>query len=535
MSSLTVICPNAHRVKVSTNPNMSLQVVLETACTKKGFDSAIHALERNKKRIDLSSTVRFSGIPNNATLEMIKLSDEEIDLRSNSSQEVSVCLQIPSGERMVGTFPSSASLCMVLGRWKEKLGEPSSGEEPVVVYMRREVVGENDLNATTLKNLGLTQGKGLFRFFFKQPEVLKNQANVYDMKIEKPTPPPEERHLPMRLEPEPVKVDSQSTTDQRYDNAAHPSESDVKSECSTNNLDEGSSLTVDAEQPEDLKPKLEASTSTFVAPSEEKVDIQPDSTQLSDDAIVIPVGPNGAIVFSSLEDSPQYQDLGDDFFELSIDEVKSMYKEMKQEVKRLTDGNMLMTKEMREAEKEGEKLSLLSRYKTCILRIQFPSRHVVQGVFLPDTTISEVIEWLAPLLFSSSTPCELYTAPPRTVLSPSATLLDLGLFPASLVHFSSLVTVNNPQYLNDESLSNLSNTSGANKAASDARRSAARSVQGSRQLGLQGSIPVHQELQSIPESRPGKRSFPSENPSGGLQAGKTGQSGKVPKWFKTGK
>ena len=30
---------------------------------------------------------------------------------------------------------------------------------------------------------GLTSGKGLFRFFYKKPEVLKEQAKVYDMKV----------------------------------------------------------------------------------------------------------------------------------------------------------------------------------------------------------------------------------------------------------------------------------------------------------------------------------------------------------------
>ena len=62
MSSLTVLCPNGHRVKVSTNPNMSLQAVLDFAANKKGFDPATHVLEFHKKRIDLSSSVRFSGI-----------------------------------------------------------------------------------------------------------------------------------------------------------------------------------------------------------------------------------------------------------------------------------------------------------------------------------------------------------------------------------------------------------------------------------------------------------------------------------------
>lgn len=61
MSSVTVLCPNGHRVKVATNPNMSLQAVLETACSKKGFEADSHVLEFHKKRLDLSSTIRFSG------------------------------------------------------------------------------------------------------------------------------------------------------------------------------------------------------------------------------------------------------------------------------------------------------------------------------------------------------------------------------------------------------------------------------------------------------------------------------------------
>lgn len=62
MSSLTVLCPNGHRVKVTTNPNMSLQAVLETAASKKGFETSEHILEFHKKRLDMSSTIRFSGM-----------------------------------------------------------------------------------------------------------------------------------------------------------------------------------------------------------------------------------------------------------------------------------------------------------------------------------------------------------------------------------------------------------------------------------------------------------------------------------------
>ena len=67
----------------------------DTACTKKGLDPQMFTLEYKGKRVDLSSTVssstrnsnesmssnfkvRFSGIPNNGTLELVELSQEEI-------------------------------------------------------------------------------------------------------------------------------------------------------------------------------------------------------------------------------------------------------------------------------------------------------------------------------------------------------------------------------------------------------------------------------------------------------------------------
>ena len=65
---------------------------------------------------------------------------------------------------------------------------------------------------------------------------------------------------------------------------------------------------------------------------------------------------------------------------------------------------------------------------------------VFAGIFGPDTRISEVLAWLAPLLLAPGAPQELYTAPPRSSLSPDSSLMELGLFPAALVHWASSVT-----------------------------------------------------------------------------------------------
>merc|ERR1719228_1833310 len=69
--------------------------------------------------------------------------------------------------------------------------------------MRKEMIGLEELAANSLRTLGLVQGRGLFRFFYKKPEELKSQANVYDMKVqEKRSPAPEVPHVPMRVAPD---------------------------------------------------------------------------------------------------------------------------------------------------------------------------------------------------------------------------------------------------------------------------------------------------------------------------------------------
>ena len=83
--------------------------------------------------------------------------------------QVTVCLQLPSGQRMVEAFAPATTLmqvCLllhflqllqlcdnskVISKWSSDAGEPSSGEERVVVYTRQEVVGDDALDATSLR------------------------------------------------------------------------------------------------------------------------------------------------------------------------------------------------------------------------------------------------------------------------------------------------------------------------------------------------------------------------------------------------
>jgi len=58
--------------------------------------------------------------------------------------------------------------------------------------------GSAALTTTTLHGLGLLQGKGLLRLKYKQPEALRSQVGVYDMKVLENYP--ERPHRPMQVE-----------------------------------------------------------------------------------------------------------------------------------------------------------------------------------------------------------------------------------------------------------------------------------------------------------------------------------------------
>lgn len=261
---------------------------------------------------------------------------------------------------------------------------------------------------------------------------------------------------------------------------------------------------------------------------------EPDSSP-SIQPLVCPVPPHGAIVFR-LEDGASLQydtDVGDDFFELSINEVKSRQKELQSEVKRLAEGEAIMTKEMREAQKEGQKLALINKYKTGVLRIQLPDRHIVQGEFPPSSTPTSILKWVAPLLAQPPDPkAYLYTAPPHHKLDGDCSLLDLGLYPAALIHYSTPQTTH--QHLTDLVMDSLSNSAGAQQAARDARRQALRVNRGG---GIGGASSSNSGASSrcLEQQQGGTQGHQGLRPGQVASDSKASSGQKVPKWFKTGK
>jgi len=523
--SLTVLCPNGHRQKVSTTPNMSLQQVLETVCTKKKFDSSKHKLIHHRNKLDLSSSIRFSGLPNNCLIEMEELTEDE--LKNVKDSLVSVCLQVASGERLIKEFSCGSTLSDVLNNFdQEKMGLPEEGEEPVIVYLRNEIIGSELLTKTTLRSLGLTTGKGLFRFSFKKPEALKEQANVYAIKDKAPEfkkdKSEERRHLPMRMEPATL-ADIQ------------PEKSKAELHTDVNKVVTEENKSTNSERIEGNMTSSEDKGAVNVTTMKDDASLpvpsqRPDSTTLEEDkveAILNPVGPNEAIIFQS-EGSIRFtlpDDGDEDFFQHTLEDVKGRYKALRLEMKEVDEGEDMLTQDMKASRKEGEKLSMLGRYKSSLVRIQFPSRHTVQGVFKPHHTIGEIKDWLRPLLVTPDLSFQLYIVPPRTVLQDKESLLDLNLVPASLIHFSVPEQADTQHWIHQDHLQNLSNVEGANKAASQFRKGGKKP-----ETGISGEYKGKQALASIPEnSRSSDAGIPNNNSNPVIQPSK------MPKWFKPGK
>lgn len=138
--------------------------ILETVCQKHGFDAIDYELKNHNKILDLTIMYRFSGLANNATVEMVeaKLKRKEND--------VLIGIQLEDGTRLTSTFRPTAFLLDLL---KELCPDKLHKEyNPVLIFMRKEIFGD-ELGTTTLKSLGLTGGRAILRLLNKSPAELK--------------------------------------------------------------------------------------------------------------------------------------------------------------------------------------------------------------------------------------------------------------------------------------------------------------------------------------------------------------------------
>jgi UBX domain len=93
----------------------------------------------------------------------------------------------------------------------------------------------------------------------------------------------------------------------------------------------------------------------------------------------------------------------------------------------------LMTKKMRDAEQAKK----MSRFRKVLIRVRLPDRTSIQGTFVPQSRVRDVIKFVRDALRDpTAVAFHLFVVPPKQILTDlDATLWSQGLVPAALINF----------------------------------------------------------------------------------------------------
>ena len=187
MTTVNVLCPNGRREQVKVQPTSKILDIIEEVCKKQGLDSNEYDVIFQRRRLDIALTLRLAGVPNNAQFELKKL-----DVPRQFA-DVIIALQLDDGSRLSPqTFNPTVTLFEVIEHFSRSadslLKEATEADlYPMCAYMNEQVIGLFQFKHTTLKDLGLTNGRGIIRFNHKHmdKENFEKLNEEYRTKIEK--------------------------------------------------------------------------------------------------------------------------------------------------------------------------------------------------------------------------------------------------------------------------------------------------------------------------------------------------------------
>ncbi|KAF4521683.1 hypothetical protein B566_EDAN009147 [Ephemera danica] len=406
ITNVVVLTTHGRRVNIKVQPDTTLMKILEDVCNKFDFSVEDYDLKHHNKILDLTILMRFSGLPNNAGLEMCAA------VKKRTESSVIVLVQLENGTRLTGHFVPSDSMWQVLSTLCNE--ELSAMESPVVIFTRTEINGEEKLKATSLRSLGLTGGRAMFRLLNRTEEQLRQQANVSAPLPRLPPPPsPPPREKTPKSDPpakaqtisEPQPGPSSSTSD-----AAVP----------------GPSWATDSPPPK--KPMKEASKEQ---PEPKKKVVDPVEIERRQEM--------EKEVERELVLDPRLapeEDLPNDFFELTLEDAKRLMRDLRRQREELEE-QPIKTAAMRELEENKHQLAMLQKYKHTVIRIHFQDGLVLQAAFKPVESGEAIYNFVR--------------------------LIEVGCVPGAVVHFST--TAHSAPFLQEQLQEKLSSPAAALLAA----------------------------------------------------------------------
>jgi len=448
-TSVSVLCLNGRRQNVKVSPNTSILQILEEACSKQGYQASEHDLRHHRTTLDLSSTVRFSGLPNNCVLELVKRES------SRTETAVTVAVQIESGERLTQVCQPSETLWELLSKCLSSSKSQSTmppSHNPVCIYMRKEVVGEEALLSTTLRSLGLTGGKAVLRFLYRPVDATVGQAHSGSMILpHRDRSEPERSDLPRNNQSstttsssQPVKteppVQITPSTNQVAASTDHMTKTSANqvvasTEGQSNNVARRGCFNEKQEDPVTSSVGAEGQgeepmevDGVSVSGGEPGTAAAKQRSQTDQGFRVVSLDENGTILFHLDDLCKQNEDLPDDFFEHTIEDVKYLMADLKRQRQRLEE-RPLITSALRQAQEDRRR----PEHTHCVIRVQFPDRLVLQARFKSTDTVADLMDFINK--HTEPDDYHLFTIPPKVILERAVSLLDAGVVPSAVVHY----------------------------------------------------------------------------------------------------
>ncbi|XP_050295468.1 tether containing UBX domain for GLUT4 isoform X2 [Anthonomus grandis grandis] len=429
-SSVVVLAPNGRRQTVKCTPNTTILQIIEEVCKKQGFNPIEYDIKHHNKILDTTTAFRFSGLPNNAQLELADA------IKNRCEKDITLAVNLENGTRITDTFSPNDTLLNVLNKICPENALPE--RNPVVVYTRREIFGK-ELENCTLRSLGLMGGRAMIRVLNKDPELLKQQANV---SAPLPTKPVEEKPYLRKFQPLEEKTEEpQPATEHNFGPGNRLDSSDIKPEKNVKNTTKDIlKLAKEKRKSQSEEEKLQKGKKPMVqekSPKKvERMDIKEAPQKSIEEEFIFCGDRNGMIFSLESANSVPTEDLPDDFFELTIDDARKILRDVKRKRHEL-ENQALRTSHLRNLEESKKQLRQLNKYKRAIIRVQFPDRTVIQGTFKPTETVGDIVNFIRTYLDDESLDFYLYTAPPKSVLSNDSRLIEVGCVPGALIYFGS--------------------------------------------------------------------------------------------------
>uniref|UniRef100_A0A669PYQ7 ASPSCR1 tether for SLC2A4, UBX domain containing n=1 Tax=Phasianus colchicus TaxID=9054 RepID=A0A669PYQ7_PHACC len=362
-AAVSVLAPSGRRVTVRVGPGTVLLQILEEVCRKQGGSPAEYGLKFQRSVLDLTLQWRFARLPNNAKLEMVPVSCN----RAGIGNAVRIALQLDDGSRLQDTFLCQQTLWELLNHFaktrvvmkkcslsgqEEAVDTTAQCDEPVVRPSSTDGAVDVPLPQTqTIPPVvdHRDEALSLNNCTDEQDSITESNAS-----LDEPCPPSESKSTPFV----PFFGGGQRLGGSSV--SATPLELDMpSSELPTTFSSPGGPS----------KPKKSKNSQEMQKEQEQLVEREP---LLCHPDLLDPLP-------ADLEDLP------DEFFEVTVDDVRKRLAQLQSERKRLEEAPLL-TKSLREAQLKEK----LERYPKVVLRVHFPDRHILQGFFRPTETVGIV-------------------------------------------------------------------------------------------------------------------------------------------------